>query len=57
MVLLLLVGCSGGNGGNGGGESEPETALRTVTVQAPTPIISMDHHIATDGTSFIAATM
>ena len=54
MVLLLLAGCAGGNGGGGGEESAP---LRTVTVQAPTPIISMDHHIATDGTSFIAATM
>ena len=59
MVLLLLVGCSGGgNGGNegGGGSSTVETT-KTVTVQAPTPIISMDHHIATDGTSFIAQTM
>ncbi|MBQ3295538.1 MAG: peptide ABC transporter substrate-binding protein [Erysipelotrichaceae bacterium] len=55
MVLLLLVGCSGGNGGNGGGGSD--ATVRTVTVQAPTPIISMDHHIATDGTSFIAQTM
>ncbi len=53
MVLLLLVGCSGGKDG-GGEEAAP---LRTVTIQAPTPIISMDHHIATDGTSFIAATM
>ena len=60
MVLLLLVGCSGGNGGGtegGGGSSEPADATKTVTVQAPTPIISMDHHIATDGTSFIAQTM
>ena len=56
MVLLLLVGCSGGNGGDSQG-SEETAAVRTVTVQAPTPIISMDHHIATDGTSFIAATM
>ncbi len=60
MILLLLVGCSGGgNGGNGGngGESAGVDPSKTVTVQAPTPIISMDHHIATDGTSFIAATM
>ncbi len=57
MILLLLVGCSGGNGGGGEGGGNEGAALRTVTVQAPTPIISMDHHIATDGTSFIAATM
>jgi oligopeptide transport system substrate-binding protein len=59
MVLLLLVGCSGGgNGGNeGGGGSSTVDTTKTVTVQAPTPIISMDHHIATDGTSFIAQTM
>ncbi len=57
MALMLLVGCSGGSGGNDGGGSEPAKELRTVTVQAPTPIISMDYHIATDGTSFIASTM
>ncbi len=57
MVLLLLVGCSGGNGGGNEGGNEPADASGVVTIQAPTPIISMDHHIATDGTSFIAATM
>ena len=59
MVLLLLVGCSGGgNGGNGGGDTPTDTTANdTVTVQAPTPLISMDTAIATDGTSFIAQTM
>ena len=54
MVLLLLVGCSGGNNGGGGQE---EADLTTVTLQAPTPLISMDTAIATDGTSFSAQTM
>ena len=54
MVLLLLVGCSGGNNGGGGQE---EADLTTVTLQAPTPLISWDTAIATDGTSFSAQTM
>lgn len=62
LSLFLMVGCSNGNGGNSGGESSGggEQAGNTktvVTVQAPTPIISMDTAIATDGTSFIAQTM
>ena len=60
LTLLFLVGC-----GSGGGSSTPtaepsgggETAARAVTIQAPTPLISMDSAIATDGTSFIALTM
>lgn len=61
LSLFLLVGCSGG-GNTGGassgsdGTSQPE-GKTVVTVQAPTPIISMDTAIATDGTSFIAQTM
>ncbi|MBR3252331.1 MAG: peptide ABC transporter substrate-binding protein [Erysipelotrichaceae bacterium] len=55
MVLLLLVGCS--NGGNNGGGGQEEADLTTVTLQAPTPLISMDTAIATDGTSFSAQTM
>ena len=54
MVLLLLVGCSGGNNGGGGQE---EADLKTVTLQAPTPLISWDTAVATDGTSFSAQTM
>ena len=54
MVLLLLVGCSGGNNGGGGQE---EADLTTVTLQAPTPLISWDTAVATDGTSFSAQTM
>lgn len=59
MVLLLLVGCSGG-GTSGGGETGGDTtedAVKAVTLQAPTPLISMDSAIATDGTSFSAQTM
>ena len=60
LTLLFLVGC-----GSGGGSSTPtaepsgggETAARAVTIQAPTPLISMDSAIATDGTSFSALTM
>ena len=62
MVLLLLVGCSGGN--SGGGETAPAenggdsaAAGTTVTLQAPTPLISMDPVVVTDGTSFSALTM
>ncbi len=59
MVLLLLVGCSGGNSG---GEAAPadggaDSGAKAVTLQAPTPLISMDTAIATDGTSFSAQTM
>lgn len=59
MVLLLLVGCSGGNSG---GEAAPadggaDSGAKVVTLQAPTPLISMDTAIATDGTSFSAQTM
>ena len=51
-ALLLLAGCgSPNNGGNA------EVPVRTATLQAPTPLISMDTAIATDGTSFIAQTM
>ena len=55
MVLLFLVGCSGG--GNNGGGGQEETDLTTVTLQAPTPLISWDTAFATDGTSFSAQTM
>ena len=55
MVLLLLVGCSGG--GNNGGGGQEEADLTTVTLQAPTPLISWDTAFATDGTSFSAQTM
>ncbi|MBP1529066.1 MAG: peptide ABC transporter substrate-binding protein, partial [Erysipelotrichaceae bacterium] len=59
MIMLLLVGCSGGN--NGGGETTPaeggDAAGSVVTLQAPTPLISMDPVVVTDGTSFSALTM
>ena len=59
MIMLLLVGCSGGN--NGGGETTPadggSDAATVVTLQAPTPLISMDPVVVTDGTSFSALTM
>lgn len=64
LSLFLLVGCAGGNSGNssnnGGGSDDnggSGAEVKAVTVQAPTPIISMDTAIATDGTSFIAQTM
>ena len=51
LSISLLVGCgSSSNGGNGGSGT-------SVAVQAPTPLISMDTAVATDGTSFIAQTM
>ena len=56
---ILLVGCGGGNNAptsNGGGDA-PSGDGNTVAIQAPTPLISMDSAIATDGTSFIAQTM
>ena len=56
LSLFLLVGCSGGGNGESGGGTTPEVK-NVVTVQAPTPIISMDTAIATDGTSFIAQSM
>ena len=59
MVLFLLVGCSGGN--SGGGDAAPadggSDAVTVVTLQAPTPLISMDPVVVTDGTSFSALTM
>ena len=59
MIMLLLVGCSGGN--NGGGDAAPadggSDAATVVTLQAPTPLISMDPVVVTDGTSFSALTM
>ncbi|MBQ1322203.1 MAG: peptide ABC transporter substrate-binding protein [Erysipelotrichaceae bacterium] len=59
MIMLLLVGCSGGN--NGGGDAAPadggSDAVTVVTLQAPTPLISMDPVVVTDGTSFSALTM
>ena len=60
MILLLLVGCSGGNPSGGDTPAEEPAAdagSKTVTLQAPTPLISMDTAIATDGTSFSAQTM
>lgn len=60
MIMLLLVGCSGGNNG-GGGDAAPadggSDAATVVTLQAPTPLISMDPVVVTDGTSFSALTM
>ena len=60
MIMLLLVGCSGGNNG-GGGDAAPadggSDAVIVVTLQAPTPLISMDPVVVTDGTSFSALTM
>ena len=68
LPLLLTVGCGGSAAtSNANGASESGTAnapaattgdaKTVVTVQAPTPVISMDTAIATDGTSFIAQTM
>ncbi|MBQ6217086.1 MAG: peptide ABC transporter substrate-binding protein [Erysipelotrichaceae bacterium] len=60
MILLLLVGCSGGNPSGNDAPAEgatEETTGKTVTLQAPTPLISMDTAVATDGTSFSAMTM
>ena len=60
MIMLLLVGCSGGNNG-GGGDAAPadggSDAATVVTLQAPTPLISMDPVVVTDGTSFSALAM
>ena len=62
LSLFLLAGCTGGGAGNdqpsgSGGEEPVSEGKSVVTVQAPTPIISMDTAIATDGTSFIAQSM
>ena len=65
ILILVLTGCSssggGGNsgGGNSGGEAAPSGGgeATLATIQAPTPLISMDSALATDGTSFIAQTM
>ena len=70
LAVVLLVGCSGGqpSGGesSGGNDSEEGGAAPAeeggeasgdVAIQAPTPLISMDTAIATDGTSFIAQSM
>ena len=60
MIRLLLFGCSGVNNG-GGGDAAPadggSDAVTVVTLQAPTPLISMDPVVVTDGTSFSALTM
>lgn len=59
LAATLLVGCSSGGGDNNGGGSgdSGNAGGKEVTVQAPTPLISMDTAIATDGTSFVAQTM
>lgn len=52
LVLSLLAGCAGGAGTTTttGGEK----AEKSVVVQTDADLSSMDHNIATDGTSFIA---
>ena len=51
LILALLVGCTG-NGGNN--ENTDGTVLNVAT---DTDLSSMDHHVATDGTSFIAQSL
>ena len=48
LALFVLFGCGG---------NKPEADENVVTLVTNTDIISLDNHIATDGTSFIAQTM
>ncbi|MBR3310265.1 MAG: peptide ABC transporter substrate-binding protein [Solobacterium sp.] len=53
LALALLAGCGGSNGGgsnNGGGEADGK---KTVTVAINADLNTMDHHVATDGGSFV----
>ncbi|MEF9968219.1 MAG: ABC transporter substrate-binding protein, partial [Longicatena sp.] len=59
LVFALVAGCSskpategGTEGGNTGG-----TGNNKIVVATDTDLSTMDHHIATDGTSFIAQTL
>ncbi|MEG0076686.1 peptide ABC transporter substrate-binding protein [Anaerorhabdus sp.] len=59
LVFALAAGCSSKPAGNGGTEGgDAATGGNTkVVVATDTDLSTMDHHIATDGTSFIAETL
>lgn len=58
IVAALIAGCSSKptDSGNGTGGTDPAAGTKVV-VATDTDLSTMDHHIATDGTSFIAQTM
>lgn len=53
LVLFVLVGCGGGSTGTDGSDD----AAKSVTVQVPADVMSMDPQWATDGQSFSAQNM
>lgn len=56
LAAALIVGCSSKPADNGTGNTDP-AANSKVVVATDTDLSTMDHHIATDGTSFIAQTL
>ncbi|SJZ34738.1 peptide ABC transporter substrate-binding protein [Anaerorhabdus furcosa] len=59
LVFALVAGCSSKpatNGGTEGGNTDG-TGNSKVVVATDTDLSTMDHHLATDGTSFIAQTL
>lgn len=57
LCMLLMVGCSSGNDGQAGTSTNETSGESVVRIAQDTDLSTMDHHIATDGTSFIAQTM
>ncbi len=60
LVLLLVSGCSSGKSDSGNGSTadpSAKTDKNKVVVATDTDLSSMDLHVATDGTSFEAATL
>ena len=51
LAGLLIVGCGSGDGGESG------DAGNSVVVTIESDLNTMDHHVATDGTSFIMQSM
>ncbi|MCI5774587.1 MAG: peptide ABC transporter substrate-binding protein [Erysipelotrichaceae bacterium] len=57
LCLLLMVGCSSGGNEQGQTSSGSTGGESVVRVAQDTDLSTMDHHIATDATSFIAQSM
>ena len=55
LAATMLVGCSGGGSNNGGGSSGSgdDAGKGSITVAITDDLNTMDHHVATDGRSFI----